>query len=63
LGVYGIFDLFKPIDNQPLWRDGLYFLAVISSTILVAWISYEFFEKRFLLMKDRFSVVKTAPSV
>ena len=59
LMIYGFHELLKPLSWQPLWKDLLFFISVISSTILTAWLSYEFFEKRFLRMKDRFSVVKT----
>ncbi len=38
----------------------LIYFSVMSFTIITAWISYEFFEKRFLTLKERFSVVKSA---
>jgi peptidoglycan/LPS O-acetylase OafA/YrhL len=37
----------------------IYFL-VISTTILIAYLSYEFYEKRFLKLKEKFTTIKTA---
>jgi len=36
------------------------YVAVTSVTIFAAWLSYEYFEKRFLKMRARFSTVKSS---
>lgn len=41
------------------WKYIILYSGVLLLTVILAWLSYEFFEKRFLRLKDRFSVVKT----
>ncbi|MBC7694100.1 MAG: acyltransferase [Burkholderiales bacterium] len=43
-----------------IFKYPVIFIGVIGLTILFAYMSYEFFEKWFLKIKERFSVVKTA---
>lgn len=38
----------------------IYYVVVISGTILVSYVSHRFFEQRFLKLKDRFSVIRSA---
>ena len=38
-------------------------LVVFVITIVVAWVSYNFYEKRFLLLKDRFSSERSGPKL
>ena len=59
LVILGLRSLLVPKYPQPIWKDVIFFSAVMSCTIFIAWLSYEFFEKRFLRPKDRFSVIKS----
>jgi len=40
----------------------LVYLFITGATILLAWISYEFYEKKFLSIKKRFEVIKSSAS-
>jgi peptidoglycan/LPS O-acetylase OafA/YrhL len=40
------------------WELATFFFGVLFLTIGISWLSYEFFEKRFLKLKDRFTVIK-----
>jgi len=44
------------------WKIILVYGGVLILTVFFAWLSYEFFEKRFLKLKDRFSTVKSMSS-
>ena len=55
-----LLDHVKPTD---IARIVLVYSGVLCFTILLAWLSYEFLEKRFLRMKDKFSAVKSADSI
>lgn len=58
-----IFLLSKVINRISIRRDykyALVYLSVIGITILLAYISYEYFEKYFLKLKDRFAVVQSS---
>jgi peptidoglycan/LPS O-acetylase OafA/YrhL len=44
----------------PDWEGVLRLILVLIFTITAAWLSYAFFEKKFLNMKERFSIVKTS---
>lgn len=48
---------------QPLHKYPLVYGGVLALTILVAYISYEYFEKVFLRIKERYMVVKSTNSV
>jgi peptidoglycan/LPS O-acetylase OafA/YrhL len=52
-----------PKPAEPTWYAYLWVSAVVFGSILIAaHLSYQLLEKRFILMKDRFSVVKSAAS-
>lgn len=54
-----VIDKFIPLmkRSDPLLRSGIVILIFVL-TVAIAILSYEFFEKRFLKLKERFSVVK-----
>jgi peptidoglycan/LPS O-acetylase OafA/YrhL len=41
----------------------LVYFTVITLTIFFAWLSYHFFEKKFLLMKEKYSIVRSISDV
>ncbi|HRD57524.1 MAG TPA: acyltransferase [Ferruginibacter sp.] len=47
------------IPNSFFAYDILYFIIATAATAGLAWLSYEFFEKRFLKLKDKFAIIKT----
>ncbi len=47
------------IPNSFFAYDILYFILATAATAGLAWLSYEFFEKRFLKLKDKFAIIKT----
>jgi peptidoglycan/LPS O-acetylase OafA/YrhL len=54
--------VFKKVIGHPgshLVYDLFYPLCSTVATCIIAYVSYEFYEKRFLLLKNRFAVVKT----
>ena len=53
---------FSGIENE-VTRTVFIFITIILSTITVAYLSYELFEKRFLQRKDKFSVVHSTNSL
>ncbi len=42
------------------WKYLFFYTGVFFFVILIAWLSYELFEKKFLELKDKFSVVKSS---
>lgn len=50
--------ILNSIDNEVI-RAIFAFLIVPTISIFAAYISYEYFEKRFIMLKDKFSVVKS----
>ena len=50
-------------DLNDVMKLVVIFIVVFALTILVAYLSYEFFEKRFLSLKSRFSPVKSVESM
>lgn len=58
-----IFYFYKTIGhfNSPNIVNYLFvFLLIISSTIFIAYLSYEFYEKKFLKLKQKFSIIKSS---
>lgn len=66
---YGIY-IIHPLVIYPLkkwlprpglavaWESAFFFFGSLLITVFFAWLSYEFFEKRFLLLKEKFAVIK-----
>ena len=49
--------------NLPeIWKIACVFVGVLFFTIFFAWLSYEFIEKRFLALKDKFTTIKNSDS-
>lgn len=48
--------LFSHVESQ-LLRIILIYVEIVSITILISYVSYEYFEKRFIMIKSKFSVV------
>ena len=53
-------NLLSPLHMSQGPESLIFFISVLLLTIGIAWLSYEFYEKRFLQLKDKFSVVKTS---
>jgi peptidoglycan/LPS O-acetylase OafA/YrhL len=51
--------IMKIMINNKLNNMYFLFAAMIIFTIVVSWISYELYEKWFLKLKERFSIIKT----
>ena len=47
------------IQLEPIFKYLLIYTTVLGGTIFFAYLSYEFFEKRFLILKDKYSFVKS----
>jgi peptidoglycan/LPS O-acetylase OafA/YrhL len=57
-----ILDILTRITHIPLrnlWSTFAYGLAAFLLTLLLSWLSYEFFESKFLALKDKFTLIKT----
>ncbi|MEO6252908.1 MAG: acyltransferase [Ferruginibacter sp.] len=52
--------LLKETDLPPLLKYSLVYTFVTGATILISWISYEYFEKRFLRIKMRYTTVASS---
>ena len=48
--------VFSSVENQ-LTRMICIYTTIVTLTILISYVSYEYFEKRFIMMKNKFSVV------
>lgn len=57
--VFSSFFLKNYIGEHTFIKFLLLELFIISTTILLSWISYQFFEKRFLVLKSRFTKVQS----
>ena len=51
---------FTGIDDT--WKYVLVYLCVFGVTIALSWVSYTYFEKRFLELKEKYTKVKSAGS-
>ena len=60
--IYYYYLLLSLFKIEYLTKVIVFYAGSVLITIFIAWLSYEFFEKRFLRMKDRFSVVKSSDS-
>jgi peptidoglycan/LPS O-acetylase OafA/YrhL len=58
LVLYPLKQLLPGLNLTPAWESAFFFFGALLITVLIAWLLYEFFEKRFLLLKDRFAVIK-----
>lgn len=38
------------------------YVSIVVTTVIIAYISYEYFEKRFIKMKDKFAIIKSSSS-
>jgi peptidoglycan/LPS O-acetylase OafA/YrhL len=54
--------LFKYIDLQENYKLFLVYGSVVSASIIVAYVSYEYYEKYFIKLKNNFAVVKSSAS-
>jgi peptidoglycan/LPS O-acetylase OafA/YrhL len=54
--------LFRKLQLPYALKFILVYGAVCSSTIILAYLSYQYFEKPFLRIKRKFEVVRTKPS-
>ena len=52
--------LLKGINLPPVIKYVAVYAFVIGLTVLLAWLSYEYFEKRFLKIKTRFTTVASS---
>jgi peptidoglycan/LPS O-acetylase OafA/YrhL len=59
--IYALRELLSKLNLTPAWKLVLLLVTSLLLTISLAWLLYRFFEKRFLLIKDRFSVIKNTP--
>jgi len=60
LVLIGLQNFLDRLSITQAWESFIFFFGSLALTIGTAWLSYTFFEKRFLLLKDRFSVVKNS---
>jgi peptidoglycan/LPS O-acetylase OafA/YrhL len=52
--------LLKDINLTPVLKYIVVYTFVVGSTILLSWLSYEYFEKRFLKIKTRYTTVASS---
>ena len=55
--------LFKNLNIEIKFKYVLVYFSVLVVTIILAWLSYSYFEKPFLKLKSKFSVVKSSNSM
>lgn len=60
LVLIGLGKMLGQLNISRAWESFDLFFGALIITIGMAWLSHEFFEKRFLRLKDRFSVVKSS---
>jgi peptidoglycan/LPS O-acetylase OafA/YrhL len=60
LVLIGLKNLLDWVNMARAWDSFIFFFGAPLLTIGIAWLSYTLFEKRFLRLKDRFSVVKSS---
>lgn len=58
LVIYPLRAILPKLNLSPAWRSVFFFSAALLITVFIAWLSYRFYEKRFLLLKERFTVIK-----
>jgi peptidoglycan/LPS O-acetylase OafA/YrhL len=56
--MYALKQLLPMLNMPGIWEQVFFSFTVLLLTICVSWLSYHFFEKRFLLLKERFTVIK-----
>mgnify|MGYP003600121743 FL=1 len=54
--------LYKDVMINEISKIVLIYVSIVVATIIIAYISYEYFEKRFIKMKDRFAIIKSSSS-
>jgi peptidoglycan/LPS O-acetylase OafA/YrhL len=47
------------LTNNTVFNYILVYFVCISTTIVLAWVSYQFFERKFLLLKENYSTIKS----
>lgn len=50
----------KNLETNEIFKYGLVYCSVLALTIFIAYISYEYFEKRFLRIKHKYAIIKTS---
>lgn len=61
--IFLLSKVYRDINIAPALKYGLVYSSVTISTVMVAWLSYTYFEKPFLKFKSRFAVVKSSNSM
>ena len=61
--IFGLSKIFVQLTIPPIVKYPLIFLSVLSSTILLAYLSYSLFERYFLKLKKRFEVVRSESNI
>ncbi len=56
--IYALKLLLPKLNVSPAVETAISFFSTMLLTVFFAWVLYEFFEKRFLLLKERFTVIK-----
>ena len=60
--IYLLSILLKDVFKNTYLSKFLLYLVIISLTIFISWLSYEFYEKKFLVMKEKFSKILSISS-
>lgn len=60
LVLIGLQNFLDRLNIAQAWESFIFFFGALLLTIGIAWLSYTFFEKKFLQLKDRFSAVKSS---
>ena len=55
--------LFKELNIEKNFKYALMYCSVLSTTIFVAWLSYNYFEKPFLKLKSKYAVIQSSNSI
>ncbi len=55
--------VYRDVNIAPVLKYGLVYSSVVILTLMIAWLSYTYFEKLFLKFKTRFAVVNSSNSM
>ena len=61
--IFILSKVYKDLNIVPALKYGLVYSSVVIFTLLIAWLSYTYFEKTFLKFKTRFAVVNSSNSM